>query len=240
MTEVVTTSLAGKVALVTGAAGAFGRDHVHALAAAGATVAAVDHDLGAASGATLAIDADVSHLDGARHVADRVVAELGGVDILVTNGTSARRTPLDATREQALADFDGIVATNTAGPFLVQRAIVASMIERGGGDIITITTTDVLPPRDGTAGTNSPDHDVVNASRWAILGFTQAWALGLRRRGIRVNALAVDPDVPADHAAALLALLAEGPSGRTGETIGVHAGAPIHLPTRRQRGDEIL
>lgn len=231
--------LTGQVALVTGAAHARARDYVDALVGAGATVAAVDRHLDDAADGVLTIDADVSRVEDACRVAERVVAELGAIDVLVTLGTTARPTPLDADRAQALADFDEIFRTNAAGPFLVQRAAVASMIERGGGDIVNVTTTDVLPPRPDAA-TNAPDFDVVNASRWAIVGLTQAWALGLRRHGIRVNALAIDHRAPADHADALLAVLAEGPDGRTGETIAVRAGEPIHLPTRRQRGEEIL
>lgn len=234
-----TLDLTGKVAVVTGAASELGRASVASLVTAGATVAAVDagaddDDVGAA----VSIVADVSRPDDARDVAERVVAEFGGVDILVTHADRTRSTPLDAPRAQALADFDELFATNTAGPFLVQRAVVGSMIERGGGDIVNITTADVLPPRGDKA--DSPLMDIANASKWAINGFTQAWALGLRSHGVRVNAFAIASDAPVGHPGLLIDLLAEGPDGRTGETIGVRSGDPLALPPRRARGEEIV
>lgn len=238
MTNDVSPPLTGKVALVTGSASALGQAYIHALVAAGATVAAVDRDAVAGTGVAVTIDADVSNVDGARHAATRAVAELGGVDILVTHADRVRPTALDAPRDEALADFDELFGLHTAGAFLVQRAVVGSMIERGGGEIVNVTTADVLAPGHGH-GTNSPKTDIVNASRWAINGFTQAWALGLRDHGIRVNAIAVGADAPDGHARMLLDLLAEGPGGRTGETIGVRSGDPVELPPRRQRGDEM-
>jgi NAD(P)-dependent dehydrogenase (short-subunit alcohol dehydrogenase family) len=94
--------------------------------------------------------------------------------------------------------------------------------------------------------------DLYNASKWALNGLTFDWAIALRKHGIRVNALCLgaadtemlrsfigaDPDPefvatwmrPADVAAVLVALLEEGPDGRTGDNIGLYAGHPCVLP----------
>lgn len=99
------------------------------------------------------------------------------------------------------------------------------------------------PPGGGAA------FDVYDASKWALNGLTQAWAKGLRQYGIRVNSFGMGatdtpmyrgflggrppaPGVmdPADVAAVLLDLLAEGPGGRTGDSIQLWVGHPCVLP----------
>ena len=123
------------------------------------------------------------------------------------------------------------------------------MVAHGGGDIVNISTYYVLPAR--SVGTNGPETDLYNASKWALNGFTQAWALSLAEHRIRVNALCMGPtdtpmlrglfdgDPPADFAATwmrpeqiagqLLELLREGPEGRTGENVGAWIGHPVEL-----------
>jgi NAD(P)-dependent dehydrogenase (short-subunit alcohol dehydrogenase family) len=259
--------LTGKVAVVTGAAQGLGLAFTRRLGEAGASVVAIDEQVAvASSGAALSLMGDVGEVADVRRMVDAAIAALGGVDILVNNAGRWKPTPVDAPAEQALADFQHLFAANTRGPFLMQRAVVGSMIERGGGDIVNIGTYYVLPPRPaGYQGTNPPTTDVYGASKWALNGFTQAWALALRKRGIRVNALAMGatdtpmlralyasrgeeppPEVvatwmtPDQQADLLLALLAEGPDGRSGETIGSWVGEPVVLPPRRTRGEPIL
>jgi len=233
-------SLSGKVALVTGAAGELGRACCQLLRAAGATVAGVD-ERPIDQELTLGVTADVSQVDDVRRAVDTVVAELGGVDILVNNAGRWKHTPVDTTREQALTDFHELLDVTTRGAFLMQRAVVESMIGRGGGDIVNVSTTNILPPRRaGRTDRNSPNTDLYAASKWALTGFTQAWALALNRHGIRVNTLAIDAtETPMPHAQVLLELLSEGPEGRTGETVGSWVSGPSALPPRRQRGENI-
>jgi NAD(P)-dependent dehydrogenase (short-subunit alcohol dehydrogenase family) len=260
----VSVDLTGRVALVTGAAGGLGRAYVGHLAAAGATVVAIDErPVDDVDGASLGVVADVGDLDQVRSAVGTVIGELGGVDVLVNNAGRWKRTPVDGDRAQALADYHELIDANTRGAFLMQRATVDSMIGRGGGEIVNVSTYHVLPPRPADfLGTNPPDTDLYAASKWALSGFTQAWALALKRHGIRVNAVAMgatdtpmlrsrfapdEPPVdvaatwmsPDEQAALVLELLAEGPEGRTGETIGSWVGLPIELPKPRRRGEDI-
>jgi len=262
---VTTADLTGRVAIVTGAASGLGAAYATALAGAGAAVVALDRDPAVAGSGFDHVVADVSDVDAVRDAAAGVIGRHGGVDVLVNCAGRWAPTPVDADREQALADYHEMFDANTRGPFLLQRAVVRSMIERGGGDIVNVSTYYVLPPRPADfEGTNPPTTDLYGASKWALNGFTQAWALALRRHRIRVNALAmgatdtpmlrglfqrrgVEPPpeavaswmTPQQQADLLLALLAEGPDGRTGETIGSWTGLPVELPPRRMRGEAI-
>ena len=266
--------LEDQVAIVTGAGRGLGEDYAVRLAAEGMKVVGVDilasvHDVMARLGGT-AVIADVSTLDGVLAVRDAALSAHGGIDVLVNNAGQWKQTPCDAgDRAQALADFHEIFDTNTKGPYMLARAVLASMIERSagphGGHIVNISTYYVLPPRPPeSTGTNPPGTDLYGASKWALNGFTQAWALTLRPHGIRVNAMAMGatdapmlrnlfklrgidppPEVVAawmtgeQQAQLLVDLLAEGRDGRSGETIGSWVGVPVELPPRRRTGQAI-
>ena len=259
--------LDGQVAIVTGAAQGLGAAYAEALAGAGAKVVAVDEQTWAPGPSSASsVVADVSQIGDVRRVLDLARSEHGGVDILVNNAARWKQTPIDGPRQQALADYERLMDANTRGAFLMGRAVMPSMIERGGGNIVNVSTYYVLPPRPPeSTGTNPPETDVYAASKWALNGLTQVWAVALREQGIRVNALAMgatdtpmlrglyatrgtEPSeaeiamwmTPAQQAQLLLDLLAEGPEGRTGETIGSWVGEPVALPPRRARGDAIV
>ena len=171
----------------------------------------------------------------------------------MNNAGRWRRTPVDSGLEKALEDWDYIMDTNLRGLTLVSRACVPHIVAAGGGDIVHISTYYVLPAK--SSGTNSPDTDLYNASKWALNGYTQAWALSLAPHKVRVNALCMGAtdtpmlrglwpgDPPADFAATwmkpaqigqqLVDLLQEGPDGRTGENIGAWVGEPVQLGPRK-------
>lgn len=106
----------------------------------------------------------------------------------------------------------------------------------------------MLPAK--SEGTNAPDTDLYNASKWALNGFTDAWSKYLAKDNIRVNGMCMgatdtpmlrglfpDGQLPADMAATvmqpsqiarqLLDLMADG---RSGENIGTWVGEPIVIP----------
>jgi NAD(P)-dependent dehydrogenase (short-subunit alcohol dehydrogenase family) len=253
--------LAGRSAIVTGGSTGLGRAFAQALVGAGADVTLCDiredapevaENLGG-SGRAQGMVADVSERADVERLVESAVNNFGGVDLLVNNAGCWAPTPVTDPFEKAVSDWDQIMNTNLLGVLLCSRACVPLMIERGGGDIVHISTYYVLPARHGS--TNPPGTDLYNASKWALNGFTQAWAQALAEHNIRVNALAMgatdtemlrglfEGDPPAEFAATwmkseqiagqLLDLLREGPQGRSGENIGAWTGVPVELGPRK-------
>ncbi len=261
--------LDGRVAIVSGAARGLGEAFARRLAAEGAGVLLFDvlpevnevarEIADGAGGKILAEVADVSQRRDVERVVQRAVSELGGVDVLVNNAGTWRSTPVDSPWEQALEDWGFIMDTNLKGLLMLSRVCVPHMRERGGGDIVNISTYYVLPARSG--GTNPPNTDLYNASKWGINGFTDAWSKYLAKDHIRVNALCLGatdtpmlrglfeggrlPDglaevvmQPERIAQLLIDLLQDG---RTGENVGAWVGEPVELgpvkaPHRRITG----
>jgi 3alpha(or 20beta)-hydroxysteroid dehydrogenase len=251
-------NLDGKVAIVSGAAQGLGEAYARALAENGASVVAFDvQDSIADVAAKIAADtgqrvegvvADVSKQEDCQRIIDDTVAKFGGLDILINNAGTWRETPVDASWEQALEDWDFIMDTNLKGVLMLSRLAVPKLQERGGGDIVNISTYYVLPAR--SEGTNQPHTDLYNASKWALNGFTDAWSKSLAKDNIRVNGqcmgatdtpmlrnLFEDKQLPpemaavvmqsADIAQQMIDLLADG---RSGENIGAWVGHPIEIP----------
>src|SRR5215472_3862610 len=104
--------------------------------------------------------------------------ELGGIDVLVNNAGTARRDPFLSI---AAGDWDRILAVNLRGIFLVAQAVSRQMVERGGGVIINMSSTN------GLAG--EEDYAHYNASKGGVLLLTKTMAVELGSHGIRVNAL---------------------------------------------------
>ncbi len=257
------TKLAGRSAIVTGGASGLGRAFAEALTGAGANVTLCDirDDAPAVAramkgpGKAVGIVADVASTSDMQRLLDTAISRFGGIDMLINNAGRWRRTPVTDPFAKALDDWDFIMDTNLRGLLLLSRACVPHLIARGGGDIVHISTYYVLPAK--SPGTNSPETDLYNASKWALNGFTQAWATVLAEHKIRVNALCMgatdtpmlrglwEGDPPADFAATwmrpeqigaqLIDLLCEGPTGRTGENIGAWVGEPVVLGPRPPR-----
>lgn len=253
------TDVAGRSAIVTGAARGLGRAFAITLADAGAnvTLCDVDEQVSAVAEAigvrAHAMVADVSMREDVERLVATAADRFGGIDTLINNAGRWRRTRVTDSFDKALADWDYIMDTNLRGLLLLSRACVPHIRARGGGDIVNISTYYVLPAK--SAGTNQPDTDLYNASKWALNGFTEAWAKVLAKYRIRVNALCMgatdtamlrglfEGDPPADFVATwikpetiarqLIDLLTEGSDGRTGENIGAWVGEPVVLGPRK-------
>lgn len=249
------SALDGKVAIVSGAAQGLGSAFAQALSEAGAAVVAFDVQdsiAGVAEGIeratgnrVLGIQANVSKREDVEQVVATAIEAFGGLDILVNNAGSWRRTPVDSSWEQALEDWDFIMDTNLKGVLMLSRACVPHLQSRGGGDIVNISTYYVLPAK--SEGTNSPETDLYNASKWAINGFTDAWSKYLGKDNIRVNSMCMgatdtpmlrglfaDGELPAEMASSvmqpaqigqqMIELIADG---RSGQNIGAWVGEPV-------------
>jgi 3-oxoacyl-[acyl-carrier protein] reductase len=186
-------TIAGKVALVTGAASGMGRATAHLFADEGARVAVVDRDadgarrvaqeiLGA-GGAAGAWDLDVS--DEARTAA--VVAEIadryGRLDILVNNAGMSGRVPVEADGYEAV--WSRTLAVNLTAQVTLIRACLPHLLRHGGGRIVNIASTEGLG---ATAGISA-----YTASKHGVIGLTRSLAVELGRRGVTVNCVCPGP-----------------------------------------------
>lgn len=249
--------LDGQVGIVSGAAQGLGAAFAKALSENGAQVVAFDvkenvvdvaKEIEDATGnRVLGVVADVSKRADVERLVATTVETFGGIDILVNNAGAWKRTPIDTPWEQAVADWDYIMDTNFKGVLMLSRACVPHLISRGGGNIVNISTYYVLPAR--SSGTNSPDTDLYNASKWALNGFTQAWSRHLAEHKIRVNGLCMgatdtpmlrglfdDGQLPRDMAESVMQpeqiaaqMIDVLKSDRTGTNVGAWVGYPVEL-----------
>ncbi|MEW6218662.1 MAG: SDR family NAD(P)-dependent oxidoreductase [Thermodesulfobacteriota bacterium] len=191
-------SLAGQVVIVTGGASGIGRATCLALAAAGASVAAVD--LNAPGLAALldeiaarypacqavAIAADVADAQAVEAMVAQVQERCGRIDLLV-HAAGILRAGGGGPRllhQTGVADFDRVIAVNLKGTFLVNRAVVAVMLRQRRGQIINISSTSGLKGRAFDA--------VYCASKFGIIGLSEALAEEVKSAGIRVHVLLPD------------------------------------------------
>jgi NAD(P)-dependent dehydrogenase (short-subunit alcohol dehydrogenase family) len=181
--------LAGKVALVTGAASGIGAASALAFAAAGARVAACDRDLAGAEatakliaeagGEAIAVSVDVTDPDQTQAMVDRVVESFGRLDCAHNNaGITGATAPLD---KYAVSEWDKVLAVNLTGVFLCLQAEVPAMKARGGGAIVNTASFSGLVA--------VPRIPAYVASKHGVVGLTKAAAVEFGRTGVRVNAV---------------------------------------------------
>jgi NAD(P)-dependent dehydrogenase (short-subunit alcohol dehydrogenase family) len=106
------------------------------------------------------------------------LSRFGRVDILVNNAGIGRFGPVDAL---PVEDFDAMVAVNLRAPFLCTRAVVPAMKAAGGGAIVNIASVAGL--------VGNPNLSGYNATKFGLMGFTEATMLELRHAGIKVAAI---------------------------------------------------
>ena len=141
----VNFSLEGKVALVTGAAYGIGFAMAEALAAAGAKIAFNCRGEKHMEDALAAYKAkgieargyicDVTDEEGVKKMVASITEELGPVDILVNNAGIIKRIPM---HEMSVEEFREVIDIDLTAAFIMAKAVVPSMIERGGGKIINV------------------------------------------------------------------------------------------------------
>lgn len=169
-------SVAGKRAVVTGAAGGIGKAIVAALSVEGARVVGWDIGTEASAEEERRIVADVSDENSVREGAAATLATLGGLDILVTAAGVLRAAPIT---EMTLEDWNTIFAVNVTGTFLAVKHL-APLLSQGGA-IVTLGSV--------TAHIGHVTTSACGATKGAVVSFSRAISMELAPRGIRVNAV---------------------------------------------------
>jgi NAD(P)-dependent dehydrogenase (short-subunit alcohol dehydrogenase family) len=182
-------SLAGKVALVTGASKDMGAAIANLLAECGADVAVTARDeamledvaaeIRAMGRKSVAIAADLRDFPRLPDIVSRTVTELGGLDILVNNAGggdwSTYGWALRLTGEQ----WDAMLDLNLKAPMFLSQAAAAVMKDRGGGRIINISS--------GAGSHASPRMSSYGAAKAGLENLSQTLAAEWAQFGIRVN-----------------------------------------------------
>jgi 3-oxoacyl-[acyl-carrier protein] reductase len=179
-----------RVALITGAGSGIGRAMAEEFGARGATVAACDinEDTAAAAEAAarsagapdaMTASADVATAAGARDAVAEVEARFGRIDVLCSNAgvLDGYATALDASEDL----WDRVFDVNVKACWLLSRAVLPGMLERGSGAIVVTASVCGLVAGGGGVAYTSSKH--------AVVGLTRQLAFENAARGIRVNAI---------------------------------------------------
>lgn len=180
------TRLAGKHALITGAARGIGLAFAKAYVAEGARVAIADIDFARAQAAAaeigaaaIAVALDVSDPASIDAAVSATIARFGHIDILINNAAIFSAAPIT---EITRAEYDRVFAINVAGSLFTMQAVARHMIARGGGGKIINMASQA-----GRRG--EPLVAVYCASKAAIISLTQSAGLALIKHRINVNAI---------------------------------------------------
>jgi NAD(P)-dependent dehydrogenase (short-subunit alcohol dehydrogenase family) len=176
-------ALNGRVGLITGAGGGIGREIARRLAREGMAVAVLDRDAAAAQTVAaeiggLAVTADVASPEEVQRAVDGVLAGFNQIDVLVNNAGVAWMGPALETPLEAL---QSMLRVNVEGVFIVSRAVLPHMIARRSGSVVNLASW--------AGKTGNAYFAGYSASKFAVIGLTQALAREMAPHGIRVNAI---------------------------------------------------
>ncbi|NND33331.1 MAG: SDR family oxidoreductase, partial [Saprospiraceae bacterium] len=119
--------------------------------------------------------ADVRNLDDQKHCVEQTIQTFGKLDVLIANAGVGHFAPID---ELSVKDWNEVIDTNLTGVFYSVKASL-DQLKKNQGYIITIASL---------AGTNFfASGTAYNASKFGLVGFSQALMLDLRRQGIKVS-----------------------------------------------------
>ena len=175
--------LAGKVAIVTGAAKGIGMEIAKAFAVEGAIVIAADmSEMTYEQENVNYKKLNVTDSNGCKVFFDEVLAEYGHIDVLVNN---AGITKDSMTRKMTDEQWDAVINVNLKGVFNLTRFVGPQMENQGAGSIINISSVVGVFGNIGQAN--------YAASKAGILGLTMTWAKEFARKGAAVRCNAIAP-----------------------------------------------
>ncbi len=181
--------LTGKVAVITGGAGGIGTVYGRAIAEAGGAVALADLDGEAAVAAAAELEADgfaamgvqldITDPVSATAMVARVVERFGGIDILVNNAALMTELPASSLIDLPTEWFERVIRVNVMGAVVCSKAVLESMLSRGGGRIIN-----------GSSAGGFMAGGIYGVSKYALHSVTVNLATELGPQGINVNSIA--------------------------------------------------
>ncbi|PKW26821.1 SDR family NAD(P)-dependent oxidoreductase [Phycicoccus duodecadis] len=185
--------LAGRVAVVTGAASGIGAGIAVAFAEEGADIVVAEASPEAVAEPVLEavrrhgqralyVQTDVADAGAVQRMADAALSRFGQVDILVNNAGIFTESRVE---QMPVEDWDRVLGVNLRGTFLCTRFLLPQMLERRWGRIINIAS------QLGQIGGADVAH--YSASKAGVIGFTKALAREVSTRGVLVNAIAPGP-----------------------------------------------
>ena len=187
--------LVGKVAIVTGAGSSgpgFGTGKAMSVCFAreGARLVLVDKFedraketlalVEAEDGEAIVLTIDLAEVASAQRIVDEAVSAFGGVDILVNNAAIASSTSILETTPEL---YQQIIAVNLTAPFMLTKAVLPVLVERGGGSIINIISIAALRGQGGAGQT------AYAAAKAGNVGLMVDVADAFGKHGVRVNCI---------------------------------------------------
>ena len=175
--------LQGLRCVVTGGASGIGAATAERFAAEGAEVCILDRDLPAAQALSanlgpdhFAVELDVRLEAAVEQAAAEVYARWGHIDVLVNNaGSELNKTYNETTVEE----WDRVLDTDLKGPWLLCKHFVPSMVERGSGSVINISSLNGL--------VGFPLSTAYGSAKGGLVVFTRDMAIELATSGVRIN-----------------------------------------------------
>src|SRR5215831_12262267 len=176
-------ALNGRVGLVTGGGSGIGREIARRLAREGMAVAVLDRDSAAAEAVAaeisgLAVTADITAEVEVSRAVDAVLGRFDQIDLLVNNAGIAWMGP---ALEMPLEALQSMLRVNVEGVFITSRAVLPHMIARRSGSVVNLASW--------AGKTGNAYFAGYSASKFAVIGLTQALAREVAPYGIRVNAI---------------------------------------------------
>ena len=175
--------LNGRVGVVTGAGGGIGREIARRLTREGMAVAVLDRDSAAAEAVAaeiggLALAADVTSPEEVSLAVDTALARLQRIDVLVNNAGIAWMGP---AMDMPLEALQAMLRVNVEGVFIVTRAVLPHMMASRSGSVVNLASW--------AGKTGNANFAGYCASKFAVIGLTQALAREMAPHSIRVNAI---------------------------------------------------